>query len=224
MHLQTGKKFRFFIYIFIIIFLTSINNYNFYNKKIFNIKYIEVTGFTDKKNTTIKDEIKSIIGKNIFFIEKNYFNKIINRNDTKDLAIKKIYPNKIKINLFPAKPICIVIYENNRIILGDNGKKLDIDLLESKIPTVVGSNNIKNIYETVSLLKNSKLNDYVINKIVFFKSGRFDVNLDNGILIKFPIKYSKRIINYSSNILNDKTFSNSKIIDLRLKNKIIINE
>ena len=53
---------------------------------------------------------------------------------------------------------------------------------------------------------------------------RFDVNLDNGILIKFPIKYSKRIINYSSNILNDKTFSNSKIIDLRLKNKIIINE
>ena len=33
--------------------------------------------------------------------------------------------------------------------------------------------------------------------------------------------YTKEIINYSHNLLNKKKFANSKIIDLRIKNKII---
>ena len=68
---------------------------------------------------------------------------------------------------------------------------------------------------------NQKLDYYKIHEIIFFQSGRFDLNLDNKILIKFPIKYTEDIINYSSNLLNDKKFANSKVIDLRLKNKII---
>ena len=67
----------------------------------------------------------------------------------------------------------------------------------------------------------SNLDYYKINKIIFFKSGRFDINLDDGILIKYPINYSKEIINYSSDLFNNKKFINSKIIDLRLNNKII---
>ena len=34
----------------------------------------------------------------------------------------------------------------------------------------------------------SNLDYYKINKIIFFKSGRFDINLDDGILIKYPIR------------------------------------
>ena len=54
MHLKIDKKFNYLIYGLIILFLTSINNYNFYNKKIFNIDIVEVTGFSVKKNTIIK--------------------------------------------------------------------------------------------------------------------------------------------------------------------------
>ena len=106
MHLKIDKKFNYLIYGLIILFLTSINNYNFYNKKIFNIEIVEVTGFSVKKNTIIKNEIKNVQGKNIFFIKKDYFKKFIDRNDTKDLIVKKIYPNKLIINFTPAKPIC----------------------------------------------------------------------------------------------------------------------
>ena len=58
-------------------------------------------------------------------------------------------------------------------------------------------------------------------EIKFFKSGRFDVYLNKGIIIKYPIKFNKKMINYSSELLNRKEFTNSKVIDLRIKNKII---
>ena len=56
---------------------------------------------------------------------------------------------------------------------------------------------------------------------LFFKSGRFDINLNDKILIKFPINYTEDLINYSSDLLRNKKFINSKVIDLRIKNKII---
>ena len=57
MHLKIDKKFNYLIYGLIILFLTSINNYNFNKKKIFNIDTVEVTGFSVKKNNIIKNEI-----------------------------------------------------------------------------------------------------------------------------------------------------------------------
>ena len=221
MLLRKDKKFGLFIYVIIILFLTSISNYNFYNIKIYNIKHIDITGFSERKNLLIKDELKNIIGKNIILIKKNDFNKIMNRNDTSNFTIKKIYPNKLKINFIPAKPICEILFENYKIFLGDNGKKLKIKDINQKLPKIYGSKNIKNIFKVVNLLILSNLDYYKIDKIVFFKSGRFDINLDNGILIKYPINYSKKIINYSGDLLTNEKFINSKIIDLRLKNKII---
>ena len=96
--------------------------------------------------------------------------------------------------------------------------------MKKKIPIVSGSNNLKNIFNVVSLIKKSNFNYTSINKIIFFKSGRFDINLRNGVVLKFPVKFNKKIINYGNNLLYEKKFTNSKIIDLRVKNKIIINE
>tara|TARA_B100000242_G_scaffold171086_1_gene122535 strand:- start:1473 stop:2147 length:675 start_codon:yes stop_codon:yes gene_type:complete len=221
MLLKIDKHFRFFIYFIIIIFLTSINNYNLYNKKIFNIDRVEVNGFSEKKNIIIKNEIKNILGKNIFLIKKNYFKKLFNRNDTKDLIIKKVYPNKLIISFIPSKPICIILLKDRKIILGDNGKKLNIEKIEKKLPKVFGSEDFDNILKVVNMLKLSKLDYDEIDEIVFFKSGRFDINLKDKTLIKFPIRYTKETVNYSSYLLNDKRFVNSKVIDLRLENKII---
>ena len=221
MHLKIDKNLKFFTYCLIILFLTSINNYNLFNKKLFNISHIEVNGFSDKKNTLIKDEIRNTIDKNIFFVEKKNFKKLIDRNDTKDLLIKKIYPNKLIINFIPAKPICIILFKDDKIILGDNGKKLNIKTTKKKLPIVSGSENIDNIFKVVNLLRLSKLDYGKINKIILFKSGRFDINLESELLIRFPIKYTEEIINHSNRLLNDKKFINSKVIDLRLKNRII---
>ena len=221
MHLKTDKKLNFFFYTTLIIILTSVNNYNLKSKNTFNIKDIEVNGFSIEKNLQIKNQIKNIFGKNIFFLRKEYFVKLIERNDVKETRIKKIYPNKIVVNFISAKPICIVENQSNRIILGDNGKTLDIEVAENNLPTVLGSDNIKNIFEVINLLKKSNLDYQNIRNIIFFKSERFDIDFKNGVTIKFPLIYSKEIINYSNNLLNNDKFINSKVIDLRLKNRII---
>ena len=138
--------------------------------------------------------------------------------------LKKKFPNKLIINFTSAKPICLVEIKDKNFILGSNGKILDTKIDEKKIPIVSGSNNLKNIFNVVTLIKKSNFNYTSINKIIFFKSGRFDINLRNGVVLKFPVKFNKKIINYGNNLLYEKKFTNSKIIDLRVKNKIIINE
>ena len=221
MHLKKGKKFKFFFYILLIIFLTSTNNYNFKISDPFYIKYIYINGFSDKKNNLIKDEIKEVFKQNIFFINQDHFAKLFERNDIKYLDVKKKYPDKIIIDIVPAKPICIILVENNKIFLGDNGKKLDIELEDYNLPTVIGSTDISKIFYVVNLLSLSRLDYSSIYKIIFFKSGRFDILLDNEVVIKFPIKYDIKTMNYISNLLNEKKCANSKIIDLRIKNRII---
>ena len=219
MPLKKGKKLNLILYISLILILSSINNYNY--KNIFIIKYIKVNGFSDEKNKIVKDEFQIISGGNIIFLDKKNFKKMIDRNDIKELIVKKIYPNKILVNFIPAKPICIIENKNNKIVLGDNGKILDIKINENNFPIIRGSENISHIFEVVNLLNSSKFNYNSIENIFFFQSGRFDIKLKNELLIRFPINYTKEIIDYGSDLLNNKKFVNSKIIDLRINNRII---
>ena len=154
-------------------------------------------------------------------MKKDHFTKLVNRNDIKYLSIKKNYPNVLILDFIPAKPICIIEIEDSKIILGDNGKKLDTKIKSNSLPIVLGSDNFSEVFHVINLLKSSKFEYKKVEKIIFFKSGRFDINLNNSVIIKFPIKYTEEIINYSHNLLNRKKFANSKIIDLRIKNKII---
>ena len=224
MHRKIGRKIRLIFYILLILIITSINNYNFKIQNMFNIKHIYVDGLSKEKNELIKNEIKKILEKNIFFISKDYFSSLSERNDTEYFIIKKNFPNKLIINLTPAKPICIVKIKNSKFVLGNNGKILNAKIDENILPVVSGSMDIENIYNVVNLLKKSNLDYAAIKKIIFFKSGRFDINLRNDVIIKFPIIFDKKIIDYSNILLNDKKFVNTKIIDLRIKNKIIKNE
>ena len=73
----------------------------------------------------------------------------------------------------------------------------------------------------LNLLNSSKFDYNSIKNILFFGSGRFDIKLKNELLIRFPINYTKEIIDYGSDLLNNKKFVNSKIIDLRINNRII---
>ena len=219
MLLKKGNKLNIILYAVLILILSSINNYNY--KNIFIIKNIKVNGLSDKKNKIVLDNLQTLLGDNIIFLDKKKFEIFINRNDTKGLIVKKIYPNKILINFIPAKPISIIENNNKKIVLGDNGKILDIEINENYLPIVNGSENIGHIFETVNLLISSKFNYNSIKNIIFFKSGRFDINLKNEALIRYPTNYSEEIINYSSDLLNNKKFVNSKTIDLRINNRII---
>ena len=58
----------------------------------------------------------------------------------------------------------------------------------------------------------------------FFPSKRWDIEIKNGIIIKLPKLNVKKSLNQSFEVLNDEKFKNIKIIDIRIKNQIILNE
>ena len=67
MHQQIDKKTKFFFYTLIIIILTSVNNYNFNKESVFNIKDIQVKGFSKKKMSRLRTISKKLLQK-IFFL------------------------------------------------------------------------------------------------------------------------------------------------------------
>ena len=46
----------------------------------------------------------------------------------------------------------------------------------------------------------------------------------SGVLIKLPVSGIKDSLNLSIDLLDDKEFSNIKILDIRQKNQIVIND
>ena len=61
-----------------------------------------------------------------------------------------------------------------------------------------------------------------VNKIFFFPSKRWDVEIKDGILIKLPKVNQDKALNLSFDILSSDNFENVKIIDARVKNQIIL--
>ena len=223
MHQKLGNKKLITFYIFLIFLLSSINNYNLNISNFFKIKNIVVNGMSDDKNLKVESNLNFLLGENIFFLNDNIYNYFDRNNDVKNFNVKKLYPNSLEITITESKPICIILDNGKEIFLGDNGKILKVKQDYSNLLKVYGSSNIDQIFRLLKTLKKSSLNSKNIKSITFFKSNRFDLDLNDKV-IKFPIDYNDSILEYAYKILQDNNFVDAKIIDLRIDNKIIKNE
>ena len=84
MLLRLGKKIKIIFYVSIIFFLSSINNYNLDRINLLQVKQIDVVGLSYQNSIKLKNNIKSVLGKNIFFIKKDIKNYFEERNDIKN--------------------------------------------------------------------------------------------------------------------------------------------
>lgn len=223
MHQKLGNKKLITFYIFLIFLLSSINNYNLNISNFFKIKNIVVNGMSNDKNLKVESNLNFLLGENIFFLKDNIYNYFDKNNDVKNFNVKKLYPNSLEITITESKPICIILDNGKEIFLGDNGKILKSRQDYGNLLKVYGSSNIDQIFRLLKTLKKSSLNSKNIKSITFFKSNRFDLDLNDKV-IKFPINYNDSILEYAYKILQDNNFVDAKIIDLRIDNKIIKNE
>ena len=223
MHQKLGNKKLITFYIFLIFLLSSINNYNLNISNFFKIKNIVVNGMSNDKNLKVESNLNFLLGENIFFLKDNIYNYFDRNNDVKNFNVKKLYPNSLEITITESKPICIILDNGKEIFLGDNGKILKSRQDYGNLLKVYGSSNIDQIFRLLKTLKKSSLNSKNIKSITFFKSNRFDLDLNDKV-IKFPINYNDSILEYAYKILQDNNFVDAKIIDLRIDNKIIKNE
>ena len=212
---KIDKRKYIFFYLIIFLILSSIHNSKFKKKK------SEVVGLDNADNLILEKKLKDLIGSNIFTINKNSFKLIKSENLINKYNVKKIYPNRIKVYLESAKAISVIKYLNEFFILGNNGKIIDLKSLPLNVPEVNGTNDIKKIFQTLKIINKSNYNIRNIKKIIFFPSDRIDIILENKKKIRFPINLTIDNLNLSLRLIEDEVFSASKIIDLRIPNKVI---
>ena len=73
-------------------------------------------------------------------------------------------------------------------------------------------------------LKYLFIQEMIIKNFYYFPSGRWDIEMISGVLIKLPISGIKKSLYLSIELLNDIEFSNIKILDIRQKNQIVTND
>ena len=221
---KIDKKKYIFFYLIIFLILSSTHNSNFENNDFFNIKKIEVVGLDKTDNLLLEKKLKDLIGSNIFTINKKSFKFIQSENLINRYNVKKIYPNHIKVYIESAVAISVIKYLNELVILGNNGKIIELETLPKNIPEVTGTNDMKKIFQTIEIIKKSDFNIKKIKKINFFPSKRIDIEFENKKKIKFPINFKIDDLNFGFRVINDKKFNKVKIIDLRIPNKVITDD
>ena len=95
-------------------------------------------------------------------------------------------------------------------------------LLNNKLPYVFGELSIKHFFELKQILEYSNFPFENIKKFYFFPSKRWDIELNNNIVFKLPKDNLKKAINNAINFIDLEKQDIEKIIDLRVKNQIIV--
>ena len=224
---QKDRKSKFiFIYILLFILITSINNKNFHNKELFSNNLIfEVNGLSYVNNQKLKRDLININKDNIFKLDKNELSNRINENHlVLTFLAKKDYPNKIDIEITKAKFVGR-IYKNDRLFLiGSNGKLINLDSNQTKdLPYFYGNFNREEFLEFLNVINKVGLEIKDIASFYFFPSRRWDIKFKDGLLLKLPNNDLMKVLPQALLLMNNQNFRNLKLIDLRIKNRIITN-
>ena len=226
-HQQKDKKNKaIYIYILLFVLITSINNKNLYNKKLFSNNLIfEVNGLAYADNQKLKRDLNNINRVDIFKLDKNKLSNRVNENNlVLTFLAKKNYPNKIDIKITKAKYFG-KIYRNDQLyIIGSNGKLINYDADSMKyLPYFYGKFKREEFLKFSNVISKVGLEIKDISSFYFFPSGRWDIKFKDGLLLKLPNTDLINVLSKALLLKNNQNFLNSKIIDLRIKNRIISN-
>ena len=222
---QIDKKHKLFIYLFFLILLTTFNNLSLSNYGYLKLKInqIKVSGLNNESNLKISREFNQLLyQKNIFFINKDYFLNILEKNNLiHSFKVTKIYPNSIEVRVKKTELLAVTDRNNKKFFIGSNGKLINFASYNKNLPYVFGKIKIKDFIKFKKIITKSKFNFEEISELYFFPSGRWDIKNNKGILIKLPETNLLKALNLAYHITTNETFKNDKIIDLRIYNYVI---
>ena len=222
------KKKSFFLWVLLFIFLTT---YNFdftanIENSIFSIREIELTGIKNSDENKIKKKLDEFKGKNIILISTKKLKETIKDFDfIREIKIKKIYPEKIKVEINEFKPLAIFMNDNGRYLLlldaGRIAKYKEVSDSDSLIP-VYGKGAEKNFYILHESLEELGFNKELIKKFDYFDINRWDIVLKDDKIIKLPVDGYEESLKRFLSIYKKENFSNFKVFDFRIKEQLIL--
>ncbi len=222
---QIDKKKKLFVYLFFLLLLTTFNNLSLSNSEYLKLKInqIKVSGLNSENNFKISEEFNKLVyQKNIFFISKDYFINILEKNNLiHSFKVTKIYPNSIEVQVKKTELLAVTDRNNKKFFIGSNGKLINFESYNKSLPYVFGKIKIKDFIELKKIIAKSKFNFEEISELYFFPSGRWDIKNNEGILIKLPETNLLKALNLAYHITINEIFKNDKVIDLRIHNYVI---
>ena len=105
--------------------------------------------------------------------------------------------------------------------MGENEKFFSINDKNIDVPIIKGFFEISNVNNFLKLLKKSDLDLKSIDSLISYPSARWDIVFKNNLIIKLPINSDSKLIETAKLVLLNSEIE-KKVIDLRIKNKMII--
>lgn len=223
MLLQINNKI--IIYIFLFIFLGTLNNKDLSKIKFAHLKDIKIIGLNDNENYQLIKELEFLKFKNLYFLDKFEIGNILNSNNLiNDYSIFKRYPSSIKISINRVDFLAIIQKNGKNYYLGSNGRLISKRKDTKDLPYIFGEFENKDFFRLIEIINNTKFDYNEVKNLFSFNSGRWDIETNSGVIIKLPKNRLKESFDIALKILNRNDFNHLKTIDLRQKNQVIINE
>ena len=222
MQLRLSRKILF--YIFLIIFLSTFNNKYFSNIALKTVDEITIIGLNDREMQDLLDNLESLNLKNIFFLNKFELVKKLEANKLiENYTVFKNYPSSIEIRVTKTKFLANIFKDGKTFVLGSNGKLIQSVNKDNNLPNIFGDYDNNSFFNLLKSIKKSKFELSSVKNLYFFKSGRWDIETDKNVIIKLPKESLEDSLNLSLSLLHNKEFKNTKILDLRQDNQVIVN-
>ena len=222
MQLRVNKKILF--YIFLIIILSTLNNKFFSAIKLKTIDKITIKGLEGKEKRELLSNLEFLNLNNIFFLDKF---KVIEKLEANELidnyTVFKKYPSSIEIRINKTKFLANVFIDGKSFVLGSNGKLIQTVDKNNNLPNIFGDYNKDSFFNLLKSIKKSNFELFEIKNLYFFKSGRWDLETNDNMIIKLPKKNLVASLNLALDLINYNKSKNIKILDLRQEKQVIIN-
>tara|TARA_Y100000741_G_C18153877_1_gene518345 strand:+ start:95 stop:766 length:672 start_codon:yes stop_codon:yes gene_type:complete len=223
--MQQRKSKKLIFYFFLLILLGSINNLRLDEVSLKEIKNINIYGLDDVDKRILITNIQNLNLSNIFFINKNELTKIVDNNTlVENYSIFKKYPSTIDIKIKKTNFLAKINIEGKTFLVGSNGKLTKQNLLIYELPYIFGKPEIYEFIKFKKVIDQSKISFNQVKNIYYFNSKRWDLELNDGTLIKLPKNNVHKSLDNIFDIMNNDNLKNIKFIDVRVANQIIIND
>ena len=219
---QINKKIIF--YISLVIILGTFNNKNLTNFELPKINIVNIEGIELNDNEYLK--ISNLIRlNNLFSIQKSQIKEILNSNNLiEEYKVFKRYPSSLEIKIEKTNFLASTNMNGKNYLVGSNGKFINTKDYSQNLPFIFGNFETEKFLEFKNIILQTDFKYNNIKNFYYFPSGRWDIEMISGVLIKLPITGIKESLNLSIDLLEDIEFSNIKILDIRQKNQIVIND
>ena len=219
---QISKKIL--VYFFLFIIFGSLNNKNLAQLKFPNIEKIKIEGLAIE-NKEFQKSLDLFKTGTLFHLDKLKVTELLNSNNLiEEYVISKRYPSSLEIKITETKLLAHLSKRGKSFYVGSNGKLIEAEGKLKNLPYIFGDPNIDRFLSLKRIIDNSKLDYKDIENLFFFPSGRWDIEISSGVLIKLPIENIEKSLELSLNLLNEKQFDNIKSIDVRPQNQVITYE